>query len=39
MAFSDDDLEQVARIQQTAAAFRRLTRQAFARRLASYRLG
>ena len=37
-AYMDDNIEQAARIQQAVAAFRRLTRLAFERRLASYQL-
>ena len=38
-AYNDDNIEQAARIQQAVGAFRRLTRLAFERRLASYQLG
>ena len=38
-AYMDDNIEQAARIQQAVGAFRRLTRLAFERRLASYQLG
>ena len=38
-AYSDDNIDQAIRIQQVAGAFRRLTRLAFERRLASYQLG